>query len=113
MASSQTQAVVEHHLGAFAEGVDALMGDFTDQSVIITPDATFTGTAEIRGFFEAFVAGLPEGFMDSFAVTKTVYVGETGYILWEAKPWFVLGTDTLIVRNNKIMVQTIALAAGG
>ena len=113
MASTDTQAVVEHHLGAVAEGMDALMGDFTDQSVIITPDATFTGIAEIRGFFEAFVAGLPEGFMDSFKVTKTVYVGEIGYILWEAKPWFVMGTDTFTVRDNKIMVQTFAFAAGG
>jgi hypothetical protein len=113
MSSTETQAVVEHHLGAAAEGIDALMSDYTDQSVIITPDATFTGTAEITGFFEAFVAGLPEGFIDSFTVTKSVYVDEIGYVVWEAKPWFVMGTDTFIVSDNKIMVQTFAFAAAG
>jgi hypothetical protein len=112
MASNETQAVVEHHLGAFAEGIDALMMDYTDESVLISPDGTFTGADEIRGFLEAFAGTLPEGFFGSFKVTKAVYEGEAGYILWEAKPWIALGTDTFVVRNNKIALQTFAAAPG-
>jgi hypothetical protein len=33
-------------------------------------------------------------------------VGEVAYIHWERKPWFPLATDTFVVRNGKILVQT-------
>ena len=104
-----TQEVVEHHLQAFGEGLDSLMIDYDDNSCIISQQGTFKGSAEIRAFFEAFVAGLPEGFMDSFNVTKMEVQGEVGYITWEANPWFPLGTDTFVVRDGKFAYQTFAV----
>jgi len=34
--------------------------------------------------------------------------GEIAYIVWKAEPGVQLATDTFIVRDRKIMVQTFA-----
>ena len=106
--ASSTQATLDHHLQAFAEGVDAILQDFREDSVVITPDATYRGLAEIRGFLTAFVEALPAGIWDSFKVNRSEVAGEVAYLLWEAKPWFPLGTDTFVVRDGKIVYQTFA-----
>ena len=106
-----TQATLEHHLQAFGEGIDAIMADCSADSVVITPDATYRGLDEIRGFFAAMVESTPEGLWEAFTIKRQEVVGEVGYILWEAKPWFPLGTDTFVVRDGKIAYQTFAVYA--
>jgi hypothetical protein len=41
---SATQQVFDHHLGAFAQGLDELLKDYDDGSTIITPDKTYSTT---------------------------------------------------------------------
>lgn len=106
-----TQAVLEHHLDAFYQGIDAVMDDFTDESVIITPDATYRGLGEIRAFFTALIAGLPAGFDDAVKITRQEVVDEVAFLVWEANPWFPFCTDTFVVRNGKITYQTFAAVA--
>ena len=103
-----TLSVLEHHLQAFGEGIDAIMQDFTDDSVVITPDATHRGLSEIRTFFTAIVADLPEDFWEAIVIKRQETTGELAYILWEAKPWVPLGTDTFVIRHDKIVYQTLA-----
>jgi hypothetical protein len=109
--STSTQVVLEHHLQAFGEGIEAIMADYTDDSVVMTPDATYRGLTEIRGFIAAFVEALPDGIWDVFTMKRQEVVGEVAYILWEANPWFPLGTDTFVVREGKIAFQTFAAYA--
>ncbi len=88
------------------------MLDYTDDSVLISADNTYRGLAQIRDFFTAFVASLPDGFWDSFKMNRQEVVGELAYIHWEAKPWVLMGTDTFIVRDGKILFQTYAAMTG-
>ncbi len=106
--STSTQDVIEHHIHAFYEGIDPLMDDFTDDSVVITHDATYRGLAEIRAFFTALIEGLPEGFNEAAKIKRQEIVGEVAFLIWEAKPWFSFCTDTFVVRNGKIVHQTFA-----
>jgi hypothetical protein len=103
-----TQAVLGHHLGAFAVGLEEVMKDFTEKSVVITPDATYEGLAEIAVFYDAFISGLPENFWDNFTMIRQDVQGEVAYIVWHAKPDFLLGTDTYVMRDGKIAAQTYA-----
>ncbi len=103
-----TQEVLNHHLQAFGEGLDSILSDYNDNSCVISQQGTFRGMSEIRGFFSSFVAGLPEGFLDAFKVTKMEVDKEVAYITWEALPWFPLGTDTFVVKEGKILYQTFA-----
>jgi ketosteroid isomerase-like protein len=106
--SNPVEAVVRNHLQAARNGVDAVMQDYTDQSVLITPERTYRGLAEIRHFFETLLNGLPAGFFDAFKMIRQEVAGDVAYILWEAKPWFPLATDTFVVRNGKFLLQTFA-----
>lgn len=111
-ADGATQRVFDHHLGAFAQGLDELLEDYDEGSTIITPDRTFRGRTEIRAFFKAFLEGADPGFWDAFKITSKSTAGEVAYLAWEAKPWVTLATDTLLVKDGKIAVQTFTSFAG-
>jgi len=102
--SEQTEAVVEHHMAALQAGdIDTVMEDYTDESVfIINLGGVSTGRDAIRPFFEA--AGAPSGFTP----TATHVAGDTYYVTWTADG-IAFGTDTLVVRDGKIAVQTVAI----
>jgi len=87
-------------------GVDAIMQDYTDRSILITHDATYRGLAEIRQFFTALFKALPAGFFDAVRMNRQDIVGEVAYILWEREPIITQATDTFVVRNGKILAQT-------
>ena len=106
--ATATRATLEHHIQSFGEGIDAILQDFTEDSVVITPDNTYRGLAEVRAFFTAAAEGVPAGIWDAFTVKRKEVTGELAYILWEAKPWIPLGTDTFVVRDGKIVFQTVA-----
>lgn len=108
---TSTEAVLQNHLRAATVGVDAIMQDYTEDSVLITEDATHRGLAAIRGFFTALFEQLPAGFFEAMQMTRREIVGEVAYILWERKPIISRATDTFVVRNGKILFQTFTTAA--
>jgi len=106
---SHTEATLARHLQAFAiSSVDGVMQDYTEESVLVIPDGPLHGLGEIRKFFTGFIETLPAGFLQEFKIHKLEIVGELGYLVWEASPWVLLGTDTFLVRNGHIMMQTFA-----
>jgi len=104
--AAATKQVLDHHLGAFDHGLDEILKDYDDSSALITPDKTFRGREEIAGFFKAFVEGADPAFWPAFKITSLRTVGNIAYLAWEAKPWVTLATDTLFVKDGKIVVQT-------
>ena len=107
---ASTEAVLRNHLHAATLGVDAVMQDYTEDSVLITHDATYRGFAEIRRFFTALFGELPAGFFDAVQMNRTEIIGEVAYILWERRPIISQATDTFVVRNGKILFQTFTAA---
>jgi hypothetical protein len=101
-----TKNVLNHHLSAFALGLDEVLRDYDENSVLVTPDKTYTGLAEIRGFFKAFIDGAAPEFWSAFKILNMTVTGEVAYIAWQAKPWVALATDTFHVKDEKISVQT-------
>jgi hypothetical protein len=106
-----TQAVLQAHLQSARVGVDAVMADYLETSILITPDATHRGLAEIRSFFTELLEGGSQGFLGTFKMKRVEVTGELAYIVWEAQPWFSFATDTMLVRDGKIVLQTFAAQA--
>jgi ketosteroid isomerase-like protein len=106
------EAVLNHHLESFGAGdVDETMKDYTDESVLITPDGTLTGLDDIRAAFAGFYSGLFKPGTYEFTMDRAEVVGDVAYIVWHSVNEGVevtLGTDTLVVRDGKIAVQTFA-----
>lgn len=111
IATSETGTILGSHLGAFAKGVDAIMVDYTEQSLVITPDKTYRGLKEIHAFFDAFLKGAESAFWDAFKIRTQIVDGNVAYLVWEAKPFVPMATDTLIVQNKKILTQTFTAFA--
>ena len=104
-----TESVLKHHLEAFGAGsVDELLKDYTESSVLIAPEGPVKGLDNLRGLFTKFVTEiLPPG--SDFEMKAQHVDGEAAYIFWKAssKAFDVpFGTDTFIVRDGKIVIQT-------
>lgn len=108
---SQAEATLNHHLQSFGSGdIDALISDYTEESVILFESNLIGGLDNIRAFFTDFITNtLPPGC--EFEMTHSQVVGDVAYITWTAATdtlSFKLGTDTLVMAGGKIIVQTLA-----
>ncbi len=107
-----TQAVLDHHLEAFGAGdADAILEDYTDASVLITADGVTRGRDALRAAFDGFFSGLFAPGTYEFVMDASHVEGEVAHIVWHAdcaSAEVALGTDTFVVRDGKIAVQTFA-----
>jgi ketosteroid isomerase-like protein len=105
-----TEAVVNHHLQAFVAGdVDEVLGDYTEDSVLMTPDTTITGLDGLRAAFSGLFGGIFTPGTYTFRMDAMRVEGDVAYIVWHAScadQDVVLGTDTFVVRDGKIATQT-------
>jgi ketosteroid isomerase-like protein len=110
--ATDTGQVLNHHLQALGGGkLDELLEDYVEDSVLITPDGTIKGLRGIRAVFEGFLSGLFKPGTYELEFDARHVDGEVAYITWHAKcalANILMGTDTFIVRNGKILVQTFA-----
>ena len=109
--SEQTKAVLTHHLEAFgANDLVAIMADYTEESILVTPDSTYTGLAAIESLFTGLFPIFPtEG--TTLEMDNMVIDNELAYILWHADTPAMdvpIGTDTFIIVDGKIQKQTFA-----
>ncbi len=106
-----TQQILDHHLKAFGEGdLEGILEDYTDSSLLYTPDGILSGPSEMRPLFEAFFAEFAKPGA-SFDMKKQSVEGETAYIVWTAETAdnvYELATDTFTVRDGKIVAQSFA-----
>ena len=107
--ASVTEKVLDHHLKAFGEGdLTAILADYTEESVLLTANGPVKGQAALRPVFEAFFAEFAKPGA-SFEIKQRIIEGEVAYIVWVAETAdnvYELATDTFLVRDGKIAVQT-------
>jgi ketosteroid isomerase-like protein len=93
--------------------LDAILSDYAEDARFLSEDRTYSGKAEIRRFFEDFIAALPTHAMQRFALRSLRVEGPLALITWHAGNELPLGTDTFLVRDGKIVSQTFAMHAAG
>lgn len=103
-----TQGTLTHHLQSLTEGIDSIMSDYTEASVLFTPEGPIKGLDGIRSFYEAFLTNSPPELIKALTVTRQDIEGEVAYILWKASPFIPLATDTFVIREGKILAQSFA-----
>jgi ketosteroid isomerase-like protein len=108
--TNDTKATLSRHLeAAVSKNLDAILEDYGDESVIYTPDGPIRGLDEIRAFFTEFLANVvtPE-FLSNLKMLRQDVEGEIAYIVWTAGDIVPFATDTMVVRNGKVLIQTFA-----
>ena len=105
-----THATITHHLDAVSRrDVDDVLRDYSPESVIFTPDGPLRGLDKVREFYRSFFAAVPASFMSEFELLRQDVDGDVAYIVWRCGSFSPLGTDTFIVRDGKIHVQSYAV----
>ena len=109
--TTSSRDIIMHHLVSFQDNdLEAVVSDYTSESVLITQDATYTGREQIKVFFADLMLHFPKQ-KSRFEMDKVVVNGNLVYIVWHANTPSVdvpLGTDTFIVKGGKINQQTFA-----
>jgi hypothetical protein len=108
-APPSTQDIWRHHIQAWeARDLAAITSDYTENSVLILNNQTFRGKAAItsvfRQLFQIFGGG-------QNLVDRPTIDGRTVYITWHFTPTgegTVFGSDSFVIENGKIQIQTIA-----
>src|SRR5690348_11704702 len=99
-----TGDVLRHHLEALAAGdVEAIVSDYADDAIVISGQHTVRGLDGVRLMFKAVADNPPKIDID-----VTTVEGDVGYITWHSDT-ASFGTDTFVVRDGKIVYQTVAV----
>ena len=114
VAASMTMKVLDDHLADFGKGdLDAIVANYTSDAVIMVPGAVFKGHDKIRGMFTGLIKEFGAKDVKFKMVTKEAH-GPMAIIIWEAetgKAKYDMGTDTFIMRDGKIALQTVVVQA--
>ena len=106
-----TKEVLENHLTSFGErNLEGIMSDYAPTAVLFTRDGPLEGVNAIRPLFEGLLAEFAKPGA-SFELKHQAIEGDYAYILWAAETAdnvYELGTDTFVVRDGKIVVQSFA-----
>lgn len=105
--------VLSHHMTCVARSdVDGIMQDYTDQSILFSPDGVLASEEQIRQFFATLtVSMMPAG--TSFTALRQDVRGDTAFLVWRAEApsmRFHLGVETLVIRDGKIVTHSFAAA---
>ena len=106
-----TKDVIDHHLRSFGErDLKGILSDYAPGAILFTPEGPLRGLDAIGSLFQAMLAefGKPGA---AFSLKQQLVEGDYGYILWTAETAdnvYELGTDTFVVQEGKIVVQSFA-----
>jgi ketosteroid isomerase-like protein len=108
---ASTKEVLDHHIECFGQGdLKGILSDYAPDAVLFTPDGPLRGADAIRLLFQALLAefGKPGA---SHSLKHESIEGDYAYVLWAAETAdnvYELATDTLVVRDGKIVAQSFA-----
>ena len=106
-----TQDVLDHHIKCFFEfDLEGILSDYAPTAVFLTPDGPLKGVDAIRPLFQAMFEEFRKPGM-TFNMTRLSVEGDYSYALWTAETAdnvYEMGTDTLVVRDGKIVAQSFA-----
>ncbi len=111
MKASSTRSVVERHLRCFAQlDLDGILSDYAPDAILLTANGPLQGVDGIRSLLAPMIAEFAKPGA-TFELSRQLVVGEYGYIVWSARTAdqvYELATDTFLVRDGRIHMQSFA-----
>ncbi len=102
------QEVFQHHAQALGAGdLDAIVEDYSDDAVFITPAGVRRGKEGVREGFVQLLADVPNA---DWALPTQIYEGDVLFLEWTATSAGTKvedGIDTFVFRDGQIVVQTV------
>lgn len=109
-----TEQILDHHLKCIGEGdLEGVLEDYTPDSILITPNGVMRGPDEMTPLFQGFFAEFSKPGA-AFEIKVRIVEGDAAFIVWSGESQdnvYELGTDTYVVRDGKIIIQSFAAKA--
>jgi hypothetical protein len=103
-----TAGVFQHHAEALgAEDIDAIVDDYADDAIFITPDGVLRGKDGVREAFEKLTSEVPGA---EWELPTQIYEDDILLLEWKATSANAKvedGIDTFVFREGQIRVQTV------
>jgi len=101
-----TENTLNHHLQALNVGIEAILSDYTEKSILFTQEGPVRGLKGIQTFYEKIFNNYPQELVEAIALVRQDIDGDFAYIVWKAEPYINFATDTFVIQENKIIMQT-------
>ena len=102
------EEVFQHHAEALgAEDINAIVSDYADDAIFITPDGVLRGKDGVRQAFEKLTSDEPG---DQWELPTQIYEDDILLLEWKATSSTSKvedGIDTFVFRDGLIRVQTV------
>jgi ketosteroid isomerase-like protein len=102
------QEVFQHHAEALgAEDIDAIVSDYADDAIFITPEGVLRGKDGVRQAFEKLTSDVPAA---AWELPTQIYEQDILLLEWKATSADSKvedGIDTFVFRDGLIRVQTV------
>ncbi len=113
----QALAIFHRHVAAFTSGnLDAVLNDFGEHAVVITPDGVFEGQEQIRALYGGLLAEfgiIDRGDSPGLTLDALHVRHDTIVIAWHAESMhrvFPFGTDTFFCKGDQFERQSIVFS---
>jgi ketosteroid isomerase-like protein len=107
----------KNHVAAFTAGnLDAVLDDFAEHAVVMTPDGVFEGRDRIRALYQGLLGefgNIEKGDSPGFSVDALHVRRNTLFVSWHAESMrhvFPFGADLFVFDGAKIERQSIAFS---
>jgi hypothetical protein len=105
------EEIFEHHAAAVNAGdLEAVVADYAEDAVVISPDGVIHGRPAIRSLLAGALSALPEG---SFEAVTQVYSEDALLLRWTADSKVNVvpdGVDTFVFADGKIRLHTMTFS---
>ena len=106
-----TSEVLDRHLKAFSEhNLDGVLADYSPDAVLFVPTGPLKGPDAIQPLFQGLISEFAKPG-SSFTMKQRCIEGDHAYIIWSAETAdnsYEFATDTFVVSNGKIVLQSFA-----
>jgi ketosteroid isomerase-like protein len=106
-----TRDVLDNHLNCFgARNLEGILSDYAANAILFTPEGALNGPDAIKPLFQNLLGEFSKPG-SSFNMKHVSVDGECAYIIWSAETAdniYEFATDTFVVKNGKIAVQSFA-----
>ncbi len=108
MSTPQTEVVLQAIEAESRGDVETSLHDFSEEAVLFTPNGLKRGAEALREDLANFIDDVPDPFWEALEIYNILAEDDLVHIIWKGDPFISFGTDTFVVRNGKVMVQTYA-----
>ena len=112
MAATTEEVLKLHAQAAMSRNIDAIIQNFTKDSILFTPTETYKGLDSIKAGFTAMWKMFTPEMAASLKLIKQEINGEYAYILISALPAIPFIGEMYHIRNGKILMQSVAVQMG-